>query len=279
VLFTGEIRLGERSAQARGGVVSSQPSAVRLEPLVLAVGQPLRVAVYSRIAEAIRSDAIPLGSLLPNETDLGLTLGVSRTVVREALMLLEEDGLIRTRRGIGRFVVDELPGIGLEQLRPIEEVLSVGVEGISRITAELQTSSDFVARGLDTEADAPTWFWESMVRRGDEAIAISQENILAGSALSAISSALAEGMEDLEKEGTSLLAAVGRMLKAPIGPGECQITVGAAGKIRGKLLGVAAKAPMLILTQTASLEGRPFYLAKHIVTPLAGHLSVIQAPA
>jgi DNA-binding transcriptional MocR family regulator len=34
---------------------------------------------------------------------------VSRTVVREALMLLEEGGLIRARRGVGRFVADTLP--------------------------------------------------------------------------------------------------------------------------------------------------------------------------
>lgn len=29
---------------------------------------------------------------------------VGRTVVREALMLFEEDGLIQARRGVGRFV-------------------------------------------------------------------------------------------------------------------------------------------------------------------------------
>ncbi|CAH0158692.1 hypothetical protein SRABI83_00894 [Arthrobacter sp. Bi83] len=42
---------------------------------------------------------------------------VSRTVVREALMLLEEDGLIRAHRGVGRFVSDTLPRIGIKLIR------------------------------------------------------------------------------------------------------------------------------------------------------------------
>lgn len=48
---------------------------------------------------------------------------VSRTVFREALMLLEEDRLIRACRGIGRFLSDALPSIGIERIRSFEEVL------------------------------------------------------------------------------------------------------------------------------------------------------------
>ncbi|MGC0238295.1 hypothetical protein [Arthrobacter sp. SD76] len=38
-------------------------------------------------------------------------------------MLLEEDGLIRARRGVGRFISDTLPRIGIQRIRPFEEVL------------------------------------------------------------------------------------------------------------------------------------------------------------
>src|SRR5690625_7373209 len=57
-------------------------------------GVPLRVAAYMRISDAIRSGVLPRSSLLPSEADLGRALGVSRTVIREALILLEEDGQI-----------------------------------------------------------------------------------------------------------------------------------------------------------------------------------------
>jgi GntR family transcriptional regulator len=79
--------------------------------------------VYSRIAEAIRNGLLTPGSMIPTETELGTDMKVSRTVVREALMLLEEDGLIRARRGVGRFVSDTLPRIGIERIQPFEDVL------------------------------------------------------------------------------------------------------------------------------------------------------------
>lgn len=44
-------------------------------------------------------------------------------VVGETMILLDEDGLIRTRRGVGQFVSDTLPRIGIERIRPFEEVL------------------------------------------------------------------------------------------------------------------------------------------------------------
>lgn len=65
--------------------------------------------------KAIRNNLLTPGSMLPTETELGGDMKVSRTVVREALMLLEEDGLIRARRGVGRFVADTLPRIGIER--------------------------------------------------------------------------------------------------------------------------------------------------------------------
>jgi GntR family transcriptional regulator len=44
------------------------------------------------------------GSQLPTEAELCEMLGVSRTVVREALRVLEDDGLVARRHGIGTFV-------------------------------------------------------------------------------------------------------------------------------------------------------------------------------
>ncbi|ADX72237.1 transcriptional regulator [Pseudarthrobacter phenanthrenivorans Sphe3] len=79
--------------------------------------------MYSRIAETIRNGLLTPGSMIPTETELGTDMKVSRTVVREALMLLEEDGLIRAWRGVGRFVSDTLPRIGIERIQPFEDVL------------------------------------------------------------------------------------------------------------------------------------------------------------
>jgi GntR family transcriptional regulator len=55
---------------------------------------------------AITRGTFGRGSQLPTEAELCQMLGVSRTVVREALRVLEEDGLVARRHGIGTFVRD-----------------------------------------------------------------------------------------------------------------------------------------------------------------------------
>ncbi len=56
------------------------------------------------LREAIVSGTFRPGSQLPTEAELCEMLGVSRTVVREALRVLEDDGLVVRRHGIGTFV-------------------------------------------------------------------------------------------------------------------------------------------------------------------------------
>ena len=63
------------------------------------------VAVQS-LRQAIAQGTFRPGSQLPTEAELCQMLGVSRTVVREALRVLEEDGLVARRHGVGTFVRD-----------------------------------------------------------------------------------------------------------------------------------------------------------------------------
>jgi GntR family transcriptional regulator len=61
-------------------------------------------AVQEELRQAILNGSYQPGSQLPTEAELGQMLGASRTVVREALRILEEDGLIFRRHGVGTFV-------------------------------------------------------------------------------------------------------------------------------------------------------------------------------
>ena len=56
------------------------------------------------LQEAILGGTFRPGGQLPTEAELCEMLGVSRTVVREALRVLEEDGLVTRRHGVGTFV-------------------------------------------------------------------------------------------------------------------------------------------------------------------------------
>ncbi|HSL30352.1 MAG TPA: GntR family transcriptional regulator [Anaerolineales bacterium] len=58
------------------------------------------------LRQAITKGTFPPGTQLPTEAELCQMLAVSRTVVREALRVLEEDGLVTRRHGVGTFVRD-----------------------------------------------------------------------------------------------------------------------------------------------------------------------------
>src|SRR5215211_7181512 len=56
------------------------------------------------LRQAIVNGSFQPGSQLPTEAELCEALAVSRTVVREALRVLEDEGLVMRRHGIGTFV-------------------------------------------------------------------------------------------------------------------------------------------------------------------------------
>ena len=245
-------------------------------PIAAQPGQPLRVAAYSRIAEAIRTKILPPGSLLPTETELGSMMDVSRTVIREALMLLEEDGLTRARRGVGRFVADSLPRIGIEHIRPFDQLLGGTDQDIQvkRVAAIKQPASEFVAPGIGVQPDEDVWFWESVLIRNGEPLAHLQENVAQGIPEA---EALAEAAEAPTLSASTLLEVLSGLPGTTLGPGECQISLSTAGPSRAKLLGLRPSDPVLVLTQYVRRNGSPFYLAKCLVAAKAGHLSVIQS--
>jgi DNA-binding FadR family transcriptional regulator len=60
--------------------------------------------VAKQISDLIRNGEFPPGQRLPAERDLAKTLGVSRPVVREAMIALEIAGLVEVRTGSGAYV-------------------------------------------------------------------------------------------------------------------------------------------------------------------------------
>jgi len=85
------------------------------------LAQPLPLIARDKIEEIIQNNRLVPGDRLPTETKLAQMLGVSRITVREALRLLEEDGIIIRRRGRGTFVRH----LGLIIRNPLEVNTSV----------------------------------------------------------------------------------------------------------------------------------------------------------
>jgi GntR family transcriptional regulator, transcriptional repressor for pyruvate dehydrogenase complex len=102
--------------------------------------------VIDRLGAEIASGRMPRGARLPSEQALTAALGVSRTVVREAVAALRAEGLVETRQGVGAFVVRDVQRrpfrIDPEELRSLGEVLNV---------MELRTGIEIEAAGVAAE--------------------------------------------------------------------------------------------------------------------------------
>jgi GntR family transcriptional repressor for pyruvate dehydrogenase complex len=59
---------------------------------------------YTSIVEIINVDHLEIGDRLPSEARLAEMFGMSRSIVREALVRLASDGITEARRGAGSFV-------------------------------------------------------------------------------------------------------------------------------------------------------------------------------
>lgn len=73
-------------------------------PFQAIASQRLYQQVADQIGDLIRSGEFASGDRLPPERDLAKKLGVSRPVVREAMIALEIEGLVEVRVGAGTYV-------------------------------------------------------------------------------------------------------------------------------------------------------------------------------
>ncbi len=86
----------------------------------------LYVQARDQILHLTRQQRLKPGDQLPSETELSQAVGVSRNTIRDALMLLERNGVVVRRHGLGTFLAPTLPHLrtGLHQVLPIPELIA-----------------------------------------------------------------------------------------------------------------------------------------------------------
>ena len=110
------------------------------------------------LQEAIRQGKFPAGSQLPPEMELLQMMGISRTTLREALRILEEQRFIRKRRGLGTFVMERAIVKDMSQNFGITEMISqAGYQpGTRDANIYLEPASKTVVDKLGIPEDAST---------------------------------------------------------------------------------------------------------------------------
>ncbi len=144
------------------------------------ISRQIRDAVFDMISR----NGMNAGDRLPSEAELCAAFKVSRPSLREGLGLLEQEGLIRTQHGRGRFVS---AAASLKVARPITtyESISVmlrelGYEARTRVLSvreALAGSQPEAQEALGCPASTPLVVIERVREDGDEALVYSVETV------------------------------------------------------------------------------------------------------
>jgi DNA-binding GntR family transcriptional regulator len=108
------------------------------------------VTVYNKLFKMINEGNFPEGSRLPSEPDLSKLLGVSRTTLRQALALLQDDGVVKNIRGKGNFIIkshSDKP-IGLETIGHPVYRCSVDTIDEVKIQLHIEPATDYINQAL-----------------------------------------------------------------------------------------------------------------------------------
>lgn len=103
------------------------------------------VTVYNKLFKMIQEGTFPEGSRLPSEPDLAKLIGVSRTTLRQALALLQDDGLVRNIRGKGNFIIKSAAekNAGLETIgHPVYKCANDEIDDV-KIKIRIEPSTDY----------------------------------------------------------------------------------------------------------------------------------------
>ena len=138
-------------------------------PLQLVETQRLYQQVADQIGGLIRAGEFGSGDRLPPERELARQLGVSRPVVREAMIALEISGLVEVRGGAGAFVRPARPA--MDGVRAPAADPGPSPFDLIRARRMLEGEIAFTAAGVASEAD---------IAALREAIAQMQSDIAAG---------------------------------------------------------------------------------------------------
>ncbi|CEG29399.1 GntR family transcriptional regulator [Bacillus sp. B-jedd] len=137
------------------------------------VKKPLYIDVYDKLYKKIMDGTFPNGSKLPTEAELAKMFGVSRMTLRQALSLLQDDGLVKSFHGKGSFITkspSSQKAIGLEKIgHPIYKCHTEKIDEVN-VSFRLDLESDYTQQVLGRRAAAVVAF-ERFYKSNGKAVA------------------------------------------------------------------------------------------------------------
>lgn len=229
-----------------------------LVPKPLRSQKKIAEQVRDAVTDYIRDHGLKAGDRIPTEAELCAAFSVSRPLVREALRLLEQERLVITKHGLGRYVT---AAAGLNIARPITAFESIthmlkalGHQTTTRVVSAhrmIAKSDPLSATALELAPEAEIIVLERFRELNGEVLVYSIDVIPLG--------LLGSMPDDLALQGSvnELLAAAGHR------PVMSRANVAAAHLPDGVLNGQIQAEPWLLVTETCLSEaGTPVLNAR-----------------
>ncbi|MFO7741928.1 MAG: GntR family transcriptional regulator [Anaerolineae bacterium] len=216
--------------------------------------------VYVQIAQSLRhritSGELKPGDRLPAERNLSQHLGVTRRTLRHALQVLESEGLIVRRHGVGSFVSEPKIERRAERLSSFTTVMTRrGLHpGARIITCEQQPAHAEIAHQLDILVSTPVTY----VRR---LRLLNREPMMIEEVWMAVRRF--PGLEQHDLEGRSLYEIMETEYGVAMARARRTLEPVAATKEEAQLLGTRVGAPLMLERRLGySQDGEPVEYGK-----------------
>jgi GntR family transcriptional regulator len=225
--------------------------------------------VVADLRQAIASGAFGSNGQLPSEPTLSQQLGVSRPTVREAIAVLEQEGLVIRRHGLGTFVMSavvDLPNILNVNTGITDMIRSAGkTPGTRNTVVDTTVADERIAAQLDIDAGTAVAVIERTRTADDRPVALTRDFVrldhLPGQGL------VPERLQSF-LEGTESLYSYLSSVGVAVTYGVAHVLPARATGELAKALGLAPDADLLLLEQTDyNSAGAPLVFSEEYLVP------------
>jgi GntR family transcriptional regulator len=215
-----------------------------IEDLVAArVTQDAPIPVYIQISEAIRhlvrEIPLPAGTPFPPERVMCERVGVSKMTLRQAYGLLEREGLIRCRRGVGTFVAPSRVDKNLPEMRSFtEEMNARGKVASSKVLSFRLVKPTPGAQEFFGLTEGQSVYEIQRLRMGDD-VPVALENIV-------LPVDLFPNLDRFDLSNQSVYRVLEDHYKIQLGWCNQEVSAVSPDKLHRKLLDIKTPVPLLV---------------------------------
>jgi GntR family transcriptional regulator len=240
---------------AISGPISTPFSSIRIDK---DASTPVYLQIVESMGSLLASGALPGGYVLPPARVLCEQFGISRMTLRQAMSLLEREGLINSRRGVGTMVAHSRLRKQHQEMRSFsEEIRARGGRPESRlISLELAVPAPSVRDFFQLREQQKVYEIQRLRLKDGEPLALE---------LARIPERLCPGLERFDLAKASLFEILERSYRLTLEACTEEISAEIPSSQQRNLLSLPTRTAVLVVDRKSYADdGRPFELTRSV---------------